>query len=58
MNVLFMAYGTPYQRSEIEPYYTDIRRGRPPTKELLEELEERYHLIGRSPLNEITFAQA
>lgn len=58
MNVLFMAYGTPYRRSEIEPYYTDIRRGRPPTKELLQELEERYHLIGRSPLNEVTFAQA
>lgn len=58
MNVLFMAYGTPYQRSETLPYYTDIRRGRPPTKELLEELEERYHLIGRSPLNEITYAQA
>lgn len=58
MNVLFMAYGTPYLRAEIEPYYTDIRRGRAPTKELLEELEERYRLIGRSPLNEITFAQA
>lgn len=58
MNVLLMAYGTPYQKSEIEAYYTDIRRGRPPTKELLEELEERYQLIGRSPLNEITFAQA
>ncbi|RIH89782.1 ferrochelatase [Calidithermus roseus] len=58
MNVLLMAYGTPYRRSEIEAYYTDIRRGRPPTKELLEELEERYELIGRSPLNEITYAQA
>ncbi len=58
MNVLFMAYGTPYNRTEIEEYYTDIRRGRPPSKELLEELEERYHLIGRSPLNEVTFAQA
>lgn len=58
MNVLLMAYGTPYRREEIEPYYTDIRRGRPPTPELLEELEERYRLIGRSPLNEITYAQA
>jgi len=57
MNVLFMAYGTPYNRSEIEAYYTDIRRGRPPTKELLDELQDRYRLIGRSPLNEITFAQ-
>ncbi len=58
MNVLLMAYGTPYRREEIEPYYTDIRRGRPPSKELLLELEERYQLIGRSPLNEITYAQA
>lgn len=58
MNVLFMAYGTPYQRGEIEPYYTDIRRGHPPSQELLQELQERYHLIGRSPLNEITYAQA
>ncbi|MCS7059412.1 MAG: ferrochelatase [Meiothermus sp.] len=58
MNVLLMAYGTPYRREEIEPYYTDIRRGRPPSRELLAELEERYHQIGRSPLSEITFAQA
>ncbi|GIW24131.1 ferrochelatase [Meiothermus sp.] len=58
MNVLLMAYGTPYRREEIEPYYTDIRRGRPPSPELLAELEERYHLIGRSPLSEITYAQA
>ena len=26
-----MAYGTPRSPEEIEPYYTDIRRGRPPT---------------------------
>ncbi len=58
MNVLLMAYGTPYRREEIAPYYTDIRRGRPPSPELLQELEERYHLIGRSPLSEITYAQA
>lgn len=58
MNVLLMAYGTPYRRQEIVDYYTDIRRGRPPSEELLQELQERYHLIGRSPLNEITFAQA
>lgn len=58
MNVLLMAYGTPYQQEELEPYYTDIRRGRPPSPELLAELAERYHLIGRSPLSEITYAQA
>ena len=28
--VLLMAYGTPRTREDIEPYYTDIRRGRAP----------------------------
>ena len=31
--VLVMAYGTPRDRDDIETYYTDIRRGRPPTPE-------------------------
>lgn len=58
MNVLLMAYGTPYTPEEIEPYYTDIRRGRRPSEELLHELTERYAAIGKSPLNEITLVQA
>ena len=33
-----MAYGTPRHPDEIEPYYTDIRRGRPPTPEQLADL--------------------
>ncbi|KGQ22769.2 ferrochelatase [Thermus filiformis] len=57
MNVLLMAYGTPYSPEEIEPYYTDIRRGKKPPEELLKELSERYAQIGKSPLNEITLAQ-
>ena len=57
--VLVMAYGTPNSLEEVEPYYTDIRRGRPPPPHLLEELIERYRAIGgRSPLKEITEAQA
>ena len=36
--VMLMAYGTPRHRNEIEPYYTDIRRGRPPTPEALADL--------------------
>ncbi len=56
--VLLMAYGTPRSRDEIEPYYTDIRRGRPPTPELLAELTARYEAIGGlSPLAERTEAQ-
>ena len=56
--VLLMAYGTPRSRDEILPYYTDIRRGRPPTPELLQELTDRYEAIGGlSPLAALTEAQ-
>ena len=56
--VLLMAYGTPRTRDEIEPYYTDIRRGRPPTPELLAELTARYDALGgTSPLAARTDAQ-
>lgn len=56
--VLLMAYGTPRSPEEIEPYYTDIRRGRPPTPELLAELVDRYQAIGGiSPLAERTESQ-
>lgn len=57
--VVVMAYGTPRSREDILPYYTDIRRGRAPTPELLKELEDRYEAIGGlSPLAQITDAQA
>lgn len=54
-----MAYGTPASLDDVAEYYTDIRGGRPPTDELLEELTQRYRAIGgKSPLLEITRAQA
>ena len=56
--VLLMAYGTPRSQDEILPYYTDIRRGRPPTPELLAELTARYDAIGGiSPLAQRTESQ-
>lgn len=61
--VLLMAYGTPRTRDEILPYYTDIRRGRPPTPEQLAELTARYEAIAQpgsdtlSPLRARTEAQ-
>jgi len=56
--VVLMAYGTPRSRGEILPYYTDIRRGRPPTGEQLADLTARYEAIGGlSPLAELTEAQ-
>lgn len=56
--VLLMAYGSPDRLDQVEAYYTDIRRGHPPTPELLEELIGRYRAIGGgSPLSQIVEAQ-
>ncbi|HEX3796492.1 MAG TPA: ferrochelatase [Acidimicrobiales bacterium] len=58
VGVLVMAHGTPRDPAEITPFYTRIRRGRPPTPEQLEDLERRYAAIGGlSPLTERTEAQ-
>jgi protoporphyrin/coproporphyrin ferrochelatase len=58
IGVVVMAYGTPASPEDIEPYYTHIRRGRPPTEEQLAELTERYAAIGGiSPLAQRTRAQ-
>lgn len=59
VGVLVMSYGTPSAPDEIEAYYTDIRRGRPPTAEQLADLRARYDAIGGvSPLAARTAAQA
>ena len=58
VGVVVMAYGTPAGQADILPYYTDIRRGRPPTDEQLADLTRRYDAIGGlSPLLERTEAQ-
>ena len=58
LGVLVMAYGTPRTPADIEPYYTHIRRGRPPTPEQLADLTARYEALGGvSPLAERTEAQ-
>jgi ferrochelatase len=59
IGVLVMAYGTASGPDDVERYYTDIRGGRPPSPEHLQELRERYATIGnRFPLLEITREQA
>jgi protoporphyrin/coproporphyrin ferrochelatase len=56
--VLVMAHGTPGSAEEIEPFYTRIRRGAPPSPAQLEDLVRRYEAIGGlSPLRERTQAQ-
>ena len=59
IGLLVMAYGTPYKESDIEPYYTDIRHGKRPTEEELQDLKQRYEFIGGlSPLAGTTDRQA
>jgi ferrochelatase len=56
--ILLLAYGTPQNLDDMEAYLSDVREGRKPSPELVTEMKHRYSLIGKSPLNEITFAQA
>jgi ferrochelatase len=52
-----MAYGSPERLADVPAYYRDIRGGRPIPPELVEDLVERYRLLGiedESPLNAIT----
>jgi protoporphyrin/coproporphyrin ferrochelatase len=44
--VLLMAYGSPNRLDEVEAYFTDIRGGRTPSREAIEELTERYRQVG------------
>ena len=53
-----MAYGTPTDRGAIGEFYTDVRRGHPPTTAELDNLIARYDAIGgTSPMNARTTAQ-
>jgi ferrochelatase len=59
LGLLVMAYGTASGPDDIERYYTDIRGGRTPAPELVEDLRRRYAAIGNTfPLDRITRAQA
>ncbi|MGH7544521.1 MAG: ferrochelatase, partial [Gemmatimonadota bacterium] len=54
-----MAYGTPRRLEDVEAYYAHIRRGSPPSRDLLEGLLGRYRAVGGpTRLNRITREQA
>ena len=58
IGVVVMAYGTPKDQASILEFYTDIRRGRPPSDEQLADLVNRYDAIGGlSPMNARTAEQ-
>lgn len=53
-----MAYGTPERMDDVRPYLTHIRHGHAPTDDAVEDLKERYGLIGGpSPLYQTTVEQ-
>jgi ferrochelatase len=56
--VLLLAHGTPDRIEEIPAYLANVTSGRPLAPAVVEEIQRRYSLIGRSPLTEITMQQA
>jgi ferrochelatase len=59
VGVLLMHYGTASGPEDVERYYTDIRGGRAPSPEAVEDLKRRYAAIGNTfPLARITREQA
>jgi ferrochelatase len=56
--VLLLAHGTPDRIEEIPAYLANVTGGRQLAPQVVEEIQRRYSLIGRSPLTEITMHQA
>jgi ferrochelatase len=56
--VLLLAHGTPETIDQIPEYLRNVVSGRPIPPAVIEEIQHRYSLIGRSPLTEITMEQA
>jgi ferrochelatase len=56
--VLLLAHGTPETVEQIPEYLRNVTSGRPLPQTVIEEIQHRYSLIGRSPLTEITMEQA
>jgi protoporphyrin/coproporphyrin ferrochelatase len=56
--VLLLAHGTPETVEQIPEYLRNVVSGRPLPQAVIEEIQHRYALIGRSPLTEITMEQA
>jgi protoporphyrin/coproporphyrin ferrochelatase len=57
--VMLIGFGAPTRRGEVRPFLDNLLRGRPVSPARIEEVVAHYqHLGGRSPYNELTFAQA
>jgi ferrochelatase len=56
--VLLLAHGTPETVEQVPEYLRNVVGDRPLQQAVVEEIQHRYSLIGRSPLTEITLEQA
>jgi len=56
--ILLLAHGTPETVEQIPEYLRNVVSGRPLPQSVVEEIQHRYSLIGKSPLTEITMEQA
>ena len=55
--VLLLAHGSPSSVDEVPAFLLRVTGGRPLHHEVVEEVQHRYQIIGRSPLTEITLKQ-
>ncbi|HEY6348638.1 MAG TPA: ferrochelatase [Candidatus Angelobacter sp.] len=56
--VLLLAHGSPDSPAEVPEFIRYVTGGRPVPETTVEEIRHRYSLIGKSPLTDITMAQA
>lgn len=56
--VLLLAHGTPETVEQIPEYLRNVVSGRPMPQHVIEEIQHRYGLIGKSPLTELTMEHA
>jgi protoporphyrin/coproporphyrin ferrochelatase len=56
--ILLLAHGTPDALDEITEYLRNVTSGRALPQSAIDEITHRYSLIGKSPLTDITLAQA
>jgi len=56
--VLLLAHGSPDSPADVPEFIKYVTGGRPVPETTVEEIRHRYSLIGKSPLTEITMAQA
>ena len=56
--VLLLAHGTPETVEQIPEYLRNVVSGRPLPQSVVDEIQHRYSLIGRSPLTELTLGHA